>query len=80
MRATIKKWGNSASVRIPSALLQAAHFDVNQVVEIHEEDGRLIIEPLQEDDTCLADLLSKITDENLHKEESFGKAAGQEIW
>ena len=25
MRAVVKKWGNSASVRIPAAVLKAAH-------------------------------------------------------
>ncbi len=28
MRVTVKKWGNSASVRIPAAIMEAAHLKV----------------------------------------------------
>jgi antitoxin component of MazEF toxin-antitoxin module len=47
MKATVKKWGNSAAVRIPSAVLQAAHVDLDQAVDLREEAGRIIIEPVR---------------------------------
>ena len=39
MRAVVKKWGNSASVRIPVAVLQAAHLDLDEPVDVREESG-----------------------------------------
>jgi antitoxin MazE len=48
MRGTVKKWGNSAAVRIPAAVLEAARVKVEQDVDVREESGRIIIEPLRE--------------------------------
>ena len=47
MRVSIKKWGNSASVRIPHSVMTAAALQIDQAVEIREEDGRVVIEPVQ---------------------------------
>jgi antitoxin MazE len=47
MRAVVKKWGNSASVRIPVAVLQAAHLDLDEPVDVREESGRIVIEPVR---------------------------------
>src|SRR6476661_2568962 len=45
MRVQEKKWGNSASVRIPASVMAAAAFKIDQPVEVYEEDGRVIIDP-----------------------------------
>ena len=37
MEVTIKKWGNSAAVRIPVAVLVAADVALDQVVEVRED-------------------------------------------
>ena len=47
MRARVKKWGNSASVRIPASVLAAASLSIDQAVEVREEGGRIIIEPVR---------------------------------
>src|SRR5437773_369902 len=41
MRTVVRKWGNSASVRIPAAVMQAAHLDLDEAVDVREEPGRL---------------------------------------
>jgi antitoxin MazE len=76
----VKKWGNSASVRIPAIIMQAAHLDLDQEVDIREEGGRVIIEPVHQVTYDLASLLDGITADNLHGEVSSGNAVGQEIW
>jgi antitoxin MazE len=48
MKATVKKWGNSAAVRIPAAILQAAHLDLDELVDVREEAGRIVIEPVRQ--------------------------------
>ena len=78
MRATVRKWGNSASVRIPSAILQAAHLELDAPVDIREEDGRIVIAPIREPEVALTDLLAEITDDNLHAAADFGGAVGNE--
>jgi antitoxin MazE len=74
MKVRIKKWGNSASVRIPSAVLQAAKLRLEDSVDVREESGRIVIESVLRKEYDLAELLKRITPENLHEEVDFGRA------
>lgn len=78
MRVFIKKWGNSASVRIPASVMAVANLSIDTKVDIREESGRIIIEPVQEDE--LAMLVADITPDNLHNEVEFGPALGKEVF
>jgi antitoxin MazE len=78
MQVLVKKWGNSASVRIPAAVMEAAKLSLDQPVDIREEAGRVIIEPIAEPVFSLADLLAAVTDENIHAEVDFGPPVGKE--
>ena len=79
MRVTVKKWGNSASVRIPAAIMDAAQLHLDAVVDVREEDGRIVIEPVRPSEYSLEQLLAGITSENLHGEADLGPAVGKEI-
>lgn len=52
------------------------------MVDIHEEQGRIVIEAVRETvrerKYSLDELLSQITDENQHYEADFGKPMGKE--
>ncbi len=76
MKVVVKKWGNSASVRIPAAVMAAAKLAVDDTVDVREVGGRIVIEPVRGDE--LATLVDGITPENLHGEVSFGRAVGKE--
>jgi len=78
MKTVVKKWGNSASVRIPAAVMQAAHLELDETVDVREESGRVVIEPAQRKDYDLSELLKRITRKNLHDEVDFGKPVGKE--
>jgi antitoxin MazE len=78
MRVLVKKWGNSASVRIPASVMAAAKLCLDQPVDVREEQGRIVIEPLRPDEPDLAALIAGITDENRHEEIEFGMAVGKE--
>ncbi len=78
MRVTVKKWGNSASVRIPVAIMEVAHLTLEEIVDIREEGGRIVLDPVRPKRYELADLLAGITPENLHAEVGFGKPLGKE--
>jgi antitoxin component of MazEF toxin-antitoxin module len=40
MKSTIKKWGNSAAIRIPAAVMKAVEFDLDEIVDVREEAKR----------------------------------------
>lgn len=80
MRVIVKKWGNSASVRIPAAIMDAAHLRLDETVDVREEGGRIVIEPVRPSEYDLAQLLARITPENLHADVDFGPAVGKEAF
>ena len=80
MQGVVKKWGNSAAVRIPAAVLEAARVRLDQPVDVREEDGRIVIEPLAPARHDLAALVAGITDDNLHDPVDTGTPVGRESW
>ena len=78
MPATVRKWGNSAAIRIPANVMRAARLELDAPVEIREEDGRIVIVPIREPEVALADLLAGISEDNLHREVGFEELAGDE--
>jgi len=75
---SLKKWGNSPAVRIPAAVMEAAHLTLDQPVEVRADNGRVIIESAVPSYT-LADLLAGITPENRHADTDFGLPQGREL-
>lgn len=80
MIVTIKRWGNSAAVRIPSPIMELASLTLDTDVNVQEENGRIVIERVVKKDQLLADLLEKITPDNVHAEVSYGGAIGKEAF
>ena len=80
MQVTVKKWGNSASVRIPAPIMNAASLDIDAPVDVREENGLIVIEPVRERRYHLDALLAGITPANLHDEADFGRARGKEAF
>lgn len=80
MKVVVKKWGNSASVRIPASVMAAAALSLDQAVDVREEAGRIVIEPIREETFDLNDLVADITDENRHEPVDTGPRAGREFW
>ena len=80
MQGVVKKWGNSAAVRIPASVLAAVRLGVDQAVDVREEAGRIVIEPVRAAGYDLAVLVAGITDENRHAPVDMGEPAGQEVW
>ncbi len=80
MEVVIKKWGNSATVRIPAAIKAAAHVDLEQSGDVCEEQGRIVIEPVRRKSDKLEDIIGGITGNNLHKPIDTGTPVGKEVW
>ncbi|MDP9013204.1 MAG: AbrB/MazE/SpoVT family DNA-binding domain-containing protein [Pseudomonadota bacterium] len=78
MRAIVKKWGNSAAVRIPSGIMKAARLSMDQAVDVREQGGQIVIKPIRPGKVELIRLLDGITTENLHSGVDFGNPVGRE--
>ena len=80
MKTALKKWGSSAAIRIPAAVIQAMQLDLDETVDVREEAGRIVIEPVRQKSYNLNVLLNGITRENMHKNADFGRPEGKEAW
>lgn len=80
MRVVVKKWGNSASVRIPASVMAAAALSLDQAVDVREEAGRIVIEPIREEAFDIDEMVASITDENRHAALETGGPRGREYW
>ena len=78
MKAKIQKWGNSLGIRIP-VFGQETSVDSDSVVDISSHDGKIIITPYPQKSFSLRQLLSRVTEENLHGEITTGDPAGKEV-
>jgi antitoxin MazE len=80
VKAMVKKWGNSAAVRIPASVMQATRLYLDEVVDVREEAGRIVIEPVRQKTYDLETLLKGITPTNQHEAVDFGPVMGKEVW
>lgn len=75
----VRKWGNSAAVRLPASALAAAGIAVDDPVDVREEDGRIVIQKLATEAVTLEWLLEGVTADNMHGEIDFGRPVGREF-
>jgi antitoxin MazE len=57
-KLTIRQWGNSLAVRIPSAVAKSARFAVGQPVEITVQESCVVVRPIGEPKLTLAQKLA----------------------
>lgn len=76
MRSEIKRWGNSAAVRLPKKLLNEARLGVDSAVTMRVEENRIVIEALEETTRKRlqlpfneADLVAGLNAESAHADE-----------
>ncbi len=86
MQMTIKKWGNSLATRIPKAIAESTNLHLDQLVDIEEVDGKIVITPISvTKEYKLDELLSQCNPESMkldkEDQEWLGdRPAGVEIW
>ncbi len=80
MKSTVQKWGNSLAIRIPKSF--ATEIGLSQGTEINLVlfENKIQIEPIKKKKFTLDELLSQVTEENIHKEVDTGTPVGKEIW
>ena len=79
MQTIIKKWGNSPALRLNAAVMKSAQLNIDQLVSVKVQKGRIVIEPMAKQEYPLDALLSGITAKNLHGEADFGGPVGKEL-
>ncbi len=73
MAAKIQKWGNSLAIRVPKTYADALGLTEGTDVKIKIIKDKLIVSRKKKQEIKLSELLSKVTDKNLHKEIFFSK-------
>jgi antitoxin MazE len=80
MKSRIQQWGNSLALRIPKAMIEEAGLSLNAEVELVLVEGELVIKPSYKRRYTLEELVSKITEDNVHEETDWGDPQGNEAW
>ena len=80
MAIQVKKWRNSASVRIPAFVMAAAALRIDQEVDLREEGGRIIIEPITRPSYNLDQMLLAMVPTAFPETIDFGPEVGNEAW
>jgi antitoxin MazE len=77
MQTVVQKWGNSLGIRIPSMYVKEFNLKNGNSVEIIGEDGKIVIVPPKK---TLQEMLSRVTQDNLHSPIETGSSLGNEEW
>ena len=75
--STIKKWGNSLAVRIPSVVDQDLGLSENSMIQISSDGAVATIKPKISKKVSLRELVDGITSDNRHQEVDWGKPVGK---
>jgi antitoxin MazE len=76
---TVQQWGNSLAVRIPAAVARSAGFKVGQPVEVSVQESNVLVRPIGEAKSTLAQKLAAF-DPALHSGEAMPTApVGKEV-
>jgi len=84
MKAEVKKWGNSAVIRIPKAVMEQCQFEVASPINMQVEGNKLIIELDRDIEYSLDALLQQCSPKKMilskdDKEWLSSKPVGKEL-
>ncbi len=80
MKTQVQKWGNSLALRIPKAFAAELGLAPGFPVELSVKEGNLVVRPSSIQRYVLSDLLTRVTEANLHGEQDYGDPVGSEEW
>ena len=83
MTATVNRWGNSLSLRIPRIIVQDLGIKENSVVEMSVVNGKLVVIPQVENIRAkIAERFEnyKTSGEIIETDFDWGEPQGEEIW
>jgi len=80
MEIRLQKWGNSVGIRIPNSLIKSLNLKVDDILNIREEDNKIVISKSKNMKINLQELFTNYDGENVTKEFSWDDSRGKEIW
>ena len=80
MEARIQKWGNSDGIRIPKSILKSLNIKTNDILNIEQQDDKIVISIPKKRKVSLADKFKEYKGKNLAKDFSWDESVGKEIW
>jgi antitoxin MazE len=82
MLTKIQKWGNSQGLRFTKAILEEAHIDLGDEVNVSVQRGRIVVEPVVNvrGSYDLKKLVSQIPKDARAEEVDWGAPVGKEAW
>jgi antitoxin MazE len=82
MVTKIQKWGNSQGLRLAKQVLEDAHIEIGDDVDVTARDGMIVIAPLRRirGKHSLHQLVSRIPDNYEIGEMEWGAPVGREAW
>ena len=76
---SLQKWGNGTAVRIPKKVVEAAHIQVNQQLEVTIKGNAIVLTPIAEKKKkTLESMLAGVTPQNIGGELDWGEDIGAE--
>ena len=78
----IQKWGNSQGLRLARQVLEDAHLEVGDEVDVATREGMIVIASVRRirGKQNLEDLVLRIPRNYDSKEADWGKPVGREVW
>ena len=80
MEVQVKKWGNSQGIRFPKAIMQEAGIQVDDVLQVDVEDGKIILSKPFYHKTLKERVLESGVPLSGIGELDWGEPAGNEVW
>ena len=80
MEIKLQRWGNSLGVRIPKNIINSLQLKENDILEIKEEDKRIIGFKAKKNKISLIERFSNYKGNSLAKEFVWDEPKGKEIW
>lgn len=80
MEVRLQKWGNSDGIRIPSVILKSLNIKTNDVLNIEQEENKIIITIPKREKISLSEKFKNYNGKNLAKDFSWDENVGNEIW
>ncbi len=79
MLLKIQKWGNSLGIRIPATFAREAEIRNGSPVNVSVSGGAIVVKKAAPNHT-LEELLSGVTQDNIHSEVYTSAPCGKEAW
>ena len=73
----VGKWGSSLAVRIPKAIAEQWGVSEGSAIEMNSQGDRIV---MRKQTYNLAEMLTRVTPDNLHPELDTGDTQGNEQW